>query len=280
MADRTSGAGLKHPLASLLRSLALAVLVISRRRRRRHSGQAAHQGPLGAGVPVATWGGFYVGVGVGFRADEADTHVTSTTFSQVGFPVLNLLTGCGDLPCTTGEPVRGPAFRVAPYAGFNWQVAPQWVVGAEADYGFARHTATLNAMFYPSGLSGVATDSFEVKTRWDASARLRAGYLLAPNFLLYATGGAAWMRLETTSNCAVTPAAFGILLSSCANFFPLLGTNGLSPGPIGHSTTSDRLDRRRRHGSRAVVELDPARGIPLPDYGTFGVSDTRNCAAP
>jgi outer membrane immunogenic protein len=40
-----------------------------------------------------------------------------------------------------------------------------------------------------------------LKSGWDASVRTRIGYLATPTLLVYATGGAAWMQTEITSNC-------------------------------------------------------------------------------
>jgi outer membrane immunogenic protein len=40
-----------------------------------------------------------------------------------------------------------------------------------------------------------------VKMGWDASARLRIGYLVMPAVLLYGTGGVAWQSIQTTGTC-------------------------------------------------------------------------------
>jgi outer membrane immunogenic protein len=205
---------------------------------------------------------------------------TSETFSQAGFPVLNSLANCGNLPCALSEPARRPTFRVAPYLGYNWQVAPQWVVGAEADFGFARRTTTLNGLNAP-GTQGFGTgaDTFVVKTSWDGSARLRAGYLVNPSVLVYATGGAGWMRIEATSNCGTPPFAFGVSLSNCTNFTPI-GSNGELPPTIAHSGT--QVGWTVGGGIEAglwsnwVVRAE----YRFSDYGTFSATDVRTCAAP
>jgi outer membrane immunogenic protein len=71
--------------------------------------------------------------------------------------------------------------------------------------GFASKTTTLNGFMYPDSFAGqtsFAPDTFSVKTTWDASVRGRAGYLITPSFLLYATGGPAWLHVESTSACS------------------------------------------------------------------------------
>jgi len=160
--------------------------------------------PIKASPAVIWWAGPYLGLGLGPRTSRTDA--TTTLLTVGGFP--QNLTGLA-----TSEPLDGTAFRAAPYLGWNWQVAPQWVVGLEGDFGFANQTTTLAGFhFVPGQFSGQAADSLALKTSWDASARGRLGFLVTPTTLLYATGGAAWQRFDVTSICAstfaCTPSAF------------------------------------------------------------------------
>jgi outer membrane immunogenic protein len=146
-----------------------------------------------AQAAVSSWTGFYAGLGLGFRTTEDD--LTTTSHLQTGPPVD--LTGAA-----LTQPFNGTGFRANPYAGYNWQVAPRWVVGVEADVGFGDRTTTLQGFTSPAfGFSGDPADSLSVKTTWDASLRGRIGYLVTPSTLLYATGGAAWQHDKVTSNC-------------------------------------------------------------------------------
>jgi outer membrane immunogenic protein len=230
--------------------------------------------------PVSSWTGFYLGLGVGFRADESDPKVTASNFAQAGFPVLNNLVDCVDLPCALSEPSRGPAFRVAPYLGVNWQVAPRWVVGVEGDVGSARRTTTLNGLFLPTvpGFGNV-NDSFVARTTWDASARLRGGFLLDPAVLVYATGGVAWTHLDTTSNCGNPPFAFGVGLSNCTTPRPA-PLNGETPPTIAHSAT--RVGWTVGGGVEAALWSNwiLRAEYRYADYGTFSATDVRTCADP
>jgi outer membrane immunogenic protein len=61
------------------------------------------------------------------------------------------------------------------YAGYNWQFAPQWLIGIEGDLNWATLTV-------PAG-SG---------DNWLGSLRGRIGWNPTPTMMLYFTGGAAW----------------------------------------------------------------------------------------
>ncbi|WP_245453947.1 outer membrane beta-barrel protein [Bradyrhizobium sp. AC87j1] len=55
-------------------------------------------------------------------------------------------------------------------------------------------------------------ESLSIRSRWDASLRARAGYLVNPHTMLYATAGAAWQNFELTSTCTSR---------NCSGFFAL-----------------------------------------------------------
>jgi outer membrane immunogenic protein len=90
--------------------------------------------------------------------------------------------------------------RIGPYVGFNWQIGERWVAGIEGDWAWADKTTTNDGFkFFQGNLP--PDSSFAVKTSWDAGARGRLGYLVAPTLLVYGIGGAAWLKTEVTSNC-------------------------------------------------------------------------------
>lgn len=70
-------------------------------------------------------------------------------------------------------------------AGFNWQFAPQWLVGLEGDVG-TLGISRLNVEFNDSVQVGL-------KANWYGTARGRFGYVTGPS-LLYVTGGAAFVH--------------------------------------------------------------------------------------
>ena len=176
-----------------------------------------------AKAPVSpSWSGLYAGFGLGLRASGTDATTTSTNNPGLGFGGLS----------SASAPLNGTAFRGTPYLGVNWQIAPRWVVGIEADVGFAGQTTSLPGLAFTPGVNAdsfLAGDSFAVRTKWDASARGRVGFLVTPATLLYVTGGAAWQRFEVTSTCDIGDGR------GCGNLLPAVITSAATKfgGTIG-----------------------------------------------
>ena len=165
--------------------------------------------PVVAAQPAAmSWSGLYAGVGLGFRGWESDVTVNSRTLNGA-----NALIGCPAIGggCLFGNPYNDTAFRGGPYAGWNWQLARNWVVGVEGDWFWADKTTTEPGRYYPVTGAGtnVAADSFGVRTTWDASLRARAGHLVRPAVLVFVTGGVAWLQVESISTCSANVASPG-----------------------------------------------------------------------
>jgi outer membrane immunogenic protein len=172
--------------------------------------------------------------------------------------------------CVNGEPLHDTAWRGSVYGGFNWQLAAQVVAGVEADWGFANKTTTLGGMSYPVtgflDFSSPRGDSFSVKASWDASVRGRLGVLAHPAVLLYATGGAAWLHVESTSSC-INTGTFGFGACAAGLFAPAVISNA-------HS----RLGWTAGGGLEAMLWSNwLVRGeYRYADLGTIGNTDTRS----
>lgn len=131
-------------------------------------------------APVYDWTGFYVGgyYATGLRQSRA--HTNSTNF-----------------PGSVDDNKAGWAGGLA--LGYNYQFAPNWLVGLEGDVGYLASKRSFRDW----------NDSYEVvgvKTSWLSTVRGRFGYVTGPS-LIYATGGAAFTRVEETfGNQSVPPA--------------------------------------------------------------------------
>jgi outer membrane immunogenic protein len=140
--------------------------------------------------PAQSWTGAYIGGDIGLRASQSDWTTQATIF------------GPPDVP---NKDYNSAAARFGAFFGYNWQFAPRWVGGVEADIGWA-NSQTKQPGWLP-GVSGSTVpifngDEITIRTTWDASLRGRLGYLITPGMLIYGTGGIAWQQLEWNVVCA------------------------------------------------------------------------------
>ena len=153
-----------------------------------------------AAAPVYNWTGCYLGADVGVGGQRQ-------TASDISDPDFNAAPTAVSLNTTN---VMG-----GPYAGCNYQFGSNWVIGVEGDWSATALSSTANApnLFQnglPVGSGGVV---YTQRLNWLASIRGRLGYAVAPNVLLYVTGGAAWSNSDYSGvdaydggcpNCSVT----------------------------------------------------------------------------
>jgi outer membrane immunogenic protein len=152
----------------------------------------------------AGWTGFYVGADGGLSATDAKW--TATNFvNQVLLADVPIGTVTGLNPTLTSQaPVNMQSGRFGGYFGYNWQFAPHWLAGIEGDLGWTGHTGKLPGFgLLATGPNALPVGAdLSVRTTWDASARLRLGFLVTPTSLVYATGGFAWQHQEATFACS------------------------------------------------------------------------------
>jgi outer membrane immunogenic protein len=147
--------------------------------------------------PLSTWTGFYAGANVGYGWGPWDATSNQKIF---------------DFQSTTASPQLNGALGGI-QIGYNYQVNTQWLLGLEADVQITGQKKTQNwgdpglpvqqppppnpcdnicpADFVPRR-GGAASLSSEWDLPWFGTVRARAGYLAAPNWLLYGTGGLAF----------------------------------------------------------------------------------------
>ena len=109
-------------------------------------------------VAPSRWDGFYFGLSYGYANGWTDVTAAAGTFD------LDPTGGLGML-----------------YGGYNWQLGSA-VIGIEADIGTGS---------FEDSRGGISTDVYAV-----GSLRGRLGYLISPDFLIYATAGWAWGDYE------------------------------------------------------------------------------------
>jgi len=165
---------------------------------------AAADLPVKAPTPVSTWDGWYLGASVGWEQTNPTWTTTCLVDATAG--------SCGPADPFFADTSSPHSFqtsggRIGGYFGVNWQVAPTWVVGVEADFGFYDKTSSVTGIvgctiFCGAFIGGTpANDSTSVRNSWDASMRARVGYLVTPNAMLYATGGLAQQAMDASVVC-------------------------------------------------------------------------------
>jgi outer membrane immunogenic protein len=199
--------------------------------------------------PTSSWSGPYAGVEVGTRYDAVDANVTSATFGTPPVAIPLPVVSQGDSNSlffwqqnqSAMQYLDNIAFRAGFYAGWNFQIAPTYVVGGEVDFAFANETATFHGSPYPVNLQfgspslvlgGSFKDTYSFQTKWDGSARVRGGWLVTPSTMVYFTTGLAWASFQATSTCSRVPTA-NVRNCALGNYFG--GT--LGPGVITDSAT-------------------------------------------
>jgi outer membrane immunogenic protein len=248
--------------------------------------------------PPPNWSGPYIGGALDARFNAVDGNVTSAFVGTPptaiplpplgppsSNPLLRLVSSKGAMQYIDHI---GFAFRI--YGGWNWQVAPAYVLGVEADFAYSSEIAAVSGSPYPANLlfgspspipfGATPNDDIKVNTTWDSSVRLRAGWLATPSMMLYLTAGVAWAHLVATSTCSTVVTAN---VSNCApgNYFG--GT--LGPAVISHSATqigwTGGFGIEMLLGSSWIARVQyrfadfgyPAVG----PFKPFSFSDTRTC---
>jgi len=177
-----------------------------------YGASAADMAPGYTKAPVAAvydWTGFYVGGSVGGGWQRSATAYSSDPSYGLG-PILYIFALANGVQASSltqnGSGVLGGVTL-----GYNWQRSAV-VVGIEGDWSWSGIKGTNSvappaAFFFPT-----LTTTTETRTDWLATLRGRLGLLVAPQTLLFATGGLAIGDIKTSTN--VVPSGVG---STCAN---------------------------------------------------------------
>lgn len=157
------------------------------------AGLAASCASAQPGAPYGDWSGPYAGVAVG--ADFG--HAKWTARSTSDLP--------GNIVDASSPRTYDPAgLRGSLVGGYDWRRG-RWVFGPQVEIGLANARKT--AAGFPgctvecAGSPGPGVDTTSVDFRWDAGVRARLGYLVTPDVLLYAAGGAAWQNIRVSGRC-------------------------------------------------------------------------------
>jgi outer membrane immunogenic protein len=159
-------------------------------------------------APVAapySWTGFYAGLNAGYGWSN-DNNVSFINGDPLQYSFALRL---GAIPTRLGLNGNGPFG--GGQAGYNFQNGAV-VYGIEGDLQFAHLSGSASVATAAFGFPNITTSATN-KINWFGTLRPRLGFTVAPNFLLYATGGLAYGDVSSSANTVITGPP-GI---SCAN---------------------------------------------------------------
>jgi outer membrane immunogenic protein len=173
---------------------------------------------------VNNWTGFYIGGNGGYSWGRSRSDV-----SFVGAGGVPIVPPPGSATSNSFNLNGGVA---GGQAGYNWQTS-NWVLGLETDLQWSGERGSANfscaatppiggvcvpgATFLPAGVTGSGL-TVDQKIDWFGTFRGRAGVLVVPTVLLYATGGLAYGSVTTGMTLAsVTPGGLAVAGTSSSN---------------------------------------------------------------
>ena len=165
--------------------------------------KAAPMAPVIA--PVWSWTGFYIGANIGAIWTDSEY-----TLSPSGCFLTNVACG-GGVP---NNPLRSDSAKLngndsvgvtgGGQIGYNWQMG-SFLLGFETDInGSSLKSSDAVARPLAAPLVGNFLHTTSEKLDWFGTARARLGFLVAPQFLLYATGGLAYGHVHSDTAVAFT----------------------------------------------------------------------------
>jgi outer membrane immunogenic protein len=165
-------------------------------------------------APTYSWNGWYIGASAGIPWAAQ----TETGYS--GGPGTAALFAANEFPTRLTPGVNG--YLGGAQIGYNWQVARAWVVGFESDIQGWNYKG--NASVTPTTNLTPFTTSVEQHSDWFGTVRGRAGLLVGPNILFYATGGFAYGQTESSQSTIVN----GLTLATCPKTLPCAAASATS----------------------------------------------------
>jgi len=154
--------------------------------------------------PPAVWNGFYIGGNVGSAWPQADVNTVTRNALVSGLP--SNVPGESTRLGTGSVPLQANGFIGGGQVGYDDQFAGAWVIGLAADIqGLAdADTSALRAraVGLGSGTPGIGVITSSEGLDWLGTVRGRLGFLVAPTFLAYATGGLAYGEVNSSTKIA------------------------------------------------------------------------------
>jgi outer membrane immunogenic protein len=164
-------------------------------------------------APAYSWTGFYIGAQLG--GAWGDRSIDRSPNDAAAGLLLN-----GTLGALGMQPISAHDARISGVTGgielgYNWQIAPRWVLGIEADFS----ASDIGGSGSTTSVLQLSPDIFqtanaEQKIDWWGTVRARFGWLAAPDLLLFGTGGLAFGRVTNSDSYGTSGPPGGIISSA------------------------------------------------------------------
>jgi outer membrane immunogenic protein len=172
---------------------------------------ATKDAPVYVAPAAVSWTGAYVGVtaGVAFGSSSSNT---STIFDRAGYFAQSSVPA---IAAVGAQSANTTGFTGGATIGFNKQIN-NFVLGVEGDFQyFGQNAETSRSGIYPCCAPTGFNIASKASADWLVTLRPRVGMLIAPNWLVYATGGLAISNINYKSAFTDTFAT-----ASAYNSFP------------------------------------------------------------
>ncbi len=138
--------------------------------------------------PVFSWTGFYVGGNVGYGWGRANATLVAPGLPNGWAPIDQ-----GPISANGSANLDPKGFVGGGQIGYNWQFAPTWVLGVEADFQAFNLSGSSDGTF--SLLDSLHVTHTAVRADWLFTLRGRLGYAF-DRWLVYGTGGLAVAKVN------------------------------------------------------------------------------------
>lgn len=170
--------------------------------------------PVRPAAAAPAWSGFYAGGNIGYGWDSGSSGLPISTTDPLLAGFVAFLATSGSYPDRMSPSAHGAIG--GGQAGYNWQLQPRWLAGIEADLQGASIKGTDTQARTPFGLDATST-SLSKSIGWFGTVRGRVGFLIDPQWLLYATGGLAYGETKLGFGTITTTSACVVNATICAN---------------------------------------------------------------